>query len=114
MRGRGRFARSRRHSPFVRGVARLSILLMLAALWRPAWAVPAQPPALPPSAPAAAAGGRVMGRLAPADVTWLRPEGVKSVAVLFDSDSATSLRTGGEALVRVALASRSPVRGIGL
>jgi RHS repeat-associated protein len=88
---------------------------MLSLSWRPVLGAPPHEgpsPAATPRAAAAPAPG-IVGHLAPAAVEWVRPEGIRSAAVLFDGDRTTSLRTGAEAVIRVTLPGARTVDGLG-
>jgi RHS repeat-associated protein len=93
---------------------------MLSTLWRTGLglaAEPAPPPTPRPGGSAADADASpelVVGRLPPISVQWARPDGVRPAAVLFDGDSATSLRTGGPADIQVGLSAEAPVYGLGV
>jgi len=91
---------------------------LLATVFGPlrlAWSEPPPDRKLASAASIARDGGEggPVDRLAPTAVDWLRTEGPRSAAVLFDGDQSTSLRTDADAAIRIELPGPRALRGIG-
>jgi RHS repeat-associated protein len=93
----------------------LAAVSMLSMMWHPSYALPGDLGGRRPSNGTARAGSDwVLTRLAPVAAEWRRPEGNRAATFLFDDDQSTSMRTGGDAQIRVSLAGPRPIRGIGV